>query len=130
MAYEIPGFQFTLPAGADLSAAQHKFVKINSSGQVILCAAVTDKPIGILQNKPNAAGVAANIMANGVSKLIMAANAAKGDRIGTDAAGLGAIYVHGTDTTKYIVGELLDDNSAANGKATIIFNCIGVGRGA
>lgn len=130
MAYEIPGFQFTVPAGADLSTHQHKFVKLNSSGQAILCAAVTDKPVGILQNKPNAAGVAANIMADGISKLVMAANTAKGDRIGTDAAGLGAVYVHGTDTTKYIVGEVLDDNSTANGRATVLFNCVGVGRGA
>jgi hypothetical protein len=130
MAYEIPGFQFSLPAGADLSAHQYKFVKINSSGQCVLCAAVTDKPIGILQNDPPAAGVAANIMVNGISKLKAAANLAVGDQIGTDAAGLGAANVPGTDTTKYTVGEVIGDNTVANGVVSVLFNCAGAGRGA
>ena len=54
----------------------------------------------------------------------------KGDQIGTDAAGLGAVYVPGTDTTKYIVGQVMDDNSAANGYASVIFDCKNAQRGA
>jgi hypothetical protein len=61
---------------------------------------------------------------------VAAANLAKGDQVGTDAAGLCVANIPGTDTTKYTVGEVLDDNSAANGRATILFNCAGAGRGA
>lgn len=130
MAFEQPGFKDgTRPAGADLSANQYKFVKLNSSGQVILCAAVTDQPYGILQNKP-VSGQAAEVMLMGISKLVCAANNVIGDKIGTDAAGLGAVYVFGTDTTKYIVGQLILDADAANGIGTISFCCIGSARGA
>jgi len=130
MAFEVPGFQFSFEAGADLSAHMHKFVKLNSSGQVVLCAAVTDRPIGILQNKPNAVGVPASVMINGISKLIAGANLAKADQIGTDAAGLAAVYAPGTDTTKYVVGIVLDDNSATNGLVSVLFDCANAQRGA
>src|SRR5882672_7833240 len=130
MAFENPGIgDGTRKAGADLSTHQFKFVKLNNSGDVILCAAVTDKPYGILQNAPTS-GQAASVMLLGVSKLKMAAGNTKADRIGTDGAGLGAVYVDGTDTTKYIVGEVLLDSDAANGIGTVAFNCLGAGRGA
>jgi hypothetical protein len=130
MAFEIPGFNDgTRLAGADLSSHQHKFVKLNSSGAVILCAAVTDKPYGILQDKPTS-GQPANVMLMGISKVVSAAGNTKGNPVGTDANGLAAEYVHGTDTTKYIVGEIIDDADAANGVATIAFNCLGAGRAA
>ncbi len=41
-----------LDAGADLSGSQFNIVKLNATQQVILPAAVTDTPVGILQNKP------------------------------------------------------------------------------
>lgn len=130
MAYEIPGFTVTLEASADLSAAQHKFVKLDSNGQVAVCAAVTDKPIGVLQDKPAAIGRAATVMVMGISKVQGDANLAKGDQVGTSADGQAAAYVPGTDTTKYIVGEILEDNTAAGGLCSMIFNCLGAGRGA
>ncbi len=45
-----------LDAGADLSGDQFKIVKLNTAAQVIIVALETDFPIGILQNKPGAAG--------------------------------------------------------------------------
>jgi hypothetical protein len=130
MAFEIPGFNDgTRLAGADLSTHQFKFVKLNSSGAVILCAATTDKPYGILQDKP-VSGQPANVMLMGISKVVSAAGNTKGNRVGTDGSALAAEYVNGTDTTKYIVGEIIDDADAANGLATIAFNCLGAGRGA
>lgn len=129
MAYEIPGFSITLVAGADLSAAQFKFVKLNSSGQAIVCAAVTDIPVGILQNKPTS-GREATIMVSGVSKVQGDADLTKGDQVGTSADGQCAAYVAGTDTTKYPVGQVLKDNSTAGGLATILFSCFSPGRGA
>ena len=52
MAWTIPGFSFTRVAGADLSSDQYKYVKLSTTDTVILCAAATDVPIGILQNAP------------------------------------------------------------------------------
>ena len=47
----------TLDAGADLSTHQFKLMKLSAvDRRVIVCAAVTDTPIGVLQNKPTAAG--------------------------------------------------------------------------
>lgn len=130
MAFEGAGHIESLEAAGDLSAAQYKFVKLDSNGQVAVCTGVTDKPIGILQDKPAAAGRVAQVMLYGVSKVQGDANLAKGDQIGTSVDGQAAAYVPGTDTTKYIVGEVLLDNAAAAGLATVAFNCLGAGRGA
>lgn len=130
MAFEIPGLVVTREAGEDLSAHKHKFVKLNSSGQVVAIAANTDKPFGILQDAPAASGRAAQVMCSGISKVQGDGNLAKGDQIGSSADGQAAAYVPGTDTTKYIVGEVLEDNAAAGGLATVAFNCLGAGRGA
>lgn len=130
MAFEIPGFtDGTRVAGGDLSSSQYKFVKLNSSGQVVDIAANTDKPYGILQNAP-ASGGSAEVMLMGISKVQGDADLTKGNQIGASADGQAAAYVPGTDTTKYIVGEVLEDNSAAGGYATVAFNCLGAGRGA
>lgn len=124
MAFEIPGFQHSFVAGGDLSSSQFKFVKLNSSGQVVDVSGNTDNPIGILQNAPASGGVAV-VMLAGISKVQGDGNLAKGDMVGTSADGQAATYVHGTDTTKYIVGQVLLDNSAAGGIATIAFDCMG-----
>jgi len=127
MAYEgpmtcIPG----LVAGADLSAAanQYKFVKLSAAQTVVLCAAVTDKPIGILQNTP-ASGAAATVACAGVSKVQGDVDLAFGNSVGTSADGQAAVYA-AADTTKYIVGQVILDNSAAGGLATIAFDCTAV----
>jgi hypothetical protein len=129
MAYEQPGQMITLPAGADLSAVQYTFVKLNSSGQAVACAATTDRPVGVLQNKP-VSGAAATIMVSGITKLQGDADLTKGNAIGTSADGQAAAYAYGTDTTKYIVGQVLVDNSAAGGLISALINCVNPPRGA
>lgn len=130
MAFEIPGFtDGTRPAGGDLSTKQYYFVKLNSSGQVVIIAANTDKPYGILQNAPTA-GQLAEVMLMGISKVSADADLAIGDQIGASADGQAATYAPGTDTTKYIVGEVLTANTAAAGLVSVAFNCLGAGRGA
>ena len=53
MANELQGFDIGFfTASADLSAKQYYFVKLSSETKVTVCSAVTDKPIGVLQNKP------------------------------------------------------------------------------
>lgn len=56
-------------ANADLSSYQYFLVKRHSTeGQCALVAGTTDLPIGLLQNKPAAAGRAAEVMVLGKSK--------------------------------------------------------------
>lgn len=130
MAYEVPGFKISgLEAAADLSTHQFKFVKLDTAGRVAAISAVTDIPIGILQNKPSGIGVAAEVMADGISKVQGDADLARDDMIGTSIDGQAAKYIAGTDTTKYIVGRVLEDNSAAGGLATVLFDCKSPSRG-
>lgn len=129
MAWEQPGFSSSLVAGADLSAAQFLFMKLDSSGNIITCAAVTDKPIGVLQNSPanvGSTGQEALVMHEGITKMIAGGTIAIDDLIGTDGNGKAVAYVPGTDTTKYIVGRALEAASA-NEAFTMIFSCLGVG---
>ena len=125
MAFEQPGFSSTLVAGADLSAKQFYFVKLDSNGAVVACAAVTDKPIGILQNNPGSGGEAL-VMHDGISKLSSDGTTAIDDLLGPSADGQGAVYVPGTDTTKYIVARALSAGAAAE-IVSVLFSCMGVG---
>lgn len=129
MAYQIPVFSHTFAAGEDLSSAQFKFVKLNAAGQVIACTAATDVPVGVLQNNP-ASGGAAEVMLVGITKVQGDANLARGNQVGTSADGQAAAYVPGTNTTSYIVGQVLDDNNAVGGLATITLNCLNPHRAA
>jgi hypothetical protein len=130
MAYE--GAQILIPglkASADLSTKQYYAVKLSGAGTVTVCAATTDIPIGILQNAP-ASGDAAAVCGLGVTKINSDAALAAGALIGTAADGQLAAYVAGTDTTKYIIGQVIQASGAAGGLATATVNCFSVARGA
>lgn len=68
MAYDVPGFRRSYLTAGDLSASQYKFVKM-SGATVVAVAATTDKAVGVLENKPAAAGRAATVMISGVCKV-------------------------------------------------------------
>lgn len=120
----------TRKAGATLASTdQYKLVKLDSNGDVILCAAVTDKPYGVLLTW-GATGVTVSVMRVGRTKVNSDAALAIGAMIGTSADGQAAAYVFGTDTTKYIVGEVIVASAAAAGLATADVNCINPPRGA
>ena len=104
-------------------------MKLNSSGQAVVCAAVTDIPVGILQNTP-ASGSVAEITVVGVSKVSSDAGLTAGNQIGTSADGQAAAYVAGTDTTKYIVGQMLTTTGAAAVIGTAVINCVAPHRAA
>jgi len=86
MAYEVPGFK--LPghtASADLSASQFlAVVPHTTAGQVALAGAGV-KIAGVLQNDP-AAGEAAEVMVDGVTKGVSGAAISAGDEVEVDAA--------------------------------------------
>ena len=74
-------------AGADLSAAQYKAVKLNSSGAAVLAGA-GEFAIGILQNNP-ASGVAAMIATVGaISKAKAGGSITAGATVAVNASGL------------------------------------------
>lgn len=131
MAYEISNYavRITLKAGADLTSAQYAFVKLDSSGNAVVCSAVTDKPIGVLQNQP-LSGKEASVLVSGGTKVKAGAAVAIGDRIGTTTGSLANPYVAGTDTTKYLVGTALTAAAASGELFTAVINCAAAGRGA
>lgn len=125
MAFEVP--VLLIPglksSSTSLSTKQYYFVKLDASGDVVVCAAATDKPIGVLQNKP-AGGETAAVMALGITRVVGDALLAYGDSIGTSADGQADAKAHGTDTTEYSVGVVLKINGAAADLATAMINCI------
>ena len=124
MAYE--GQQIKIPglkAGADLSAAQYMFVKLNADNQVILCAAATDIPIGVLQNKPDASGKAAEVCVMGITKVSSDAALTAGNMIGPAADGQADAKTAGTDATGFVCGQVVVGSAAAAGLAVAVINC-------
>jgi len=88
MAYEgklstVPG----LVAGADLSSAQFRFGKINTSGKVVQATAEGEYVDGVIQNDPDAADKAVILANGGVTKLVAGGAITAGDRIMTTATG-------------------------------------------
>lgn len=85
MAFENPVLTISLPASADLSAEQLKFVVNNGSGAAAVAGAAASA-LGVIQNNPTAAGTA-SIMVLGVSRVRAGAAIAVGAKLGSDANG-------------------------------------------
>ena len=105
-----------LTAAADLSAAQHRFVELGAGG-VTVVNGTTDRPIGVLQNKP-LEGQPCTIFVTGVMPVIAgAAGIAAGDPLYINASG--AVTEVATSTR---VGTALE--AAVNGKLfTALIDC-------
>jgi len=130
MAYEISNYsvKVSLVAGADLSSSQYKFVKLNSSGQVIAVAAATDRPIGVLQNAPASGGVA-EVLVSGGTKLVLGGTVTEGQIVSPSSTGAGVTITVGTDTTKYICGTALTEGASGE-IITAVIACSSAGRAA
>ena|SRR3990172_12225415 len=128
--YSIPVLVLSLKAGEDLSTYQYKFVKLSADDTVLHCDGATDKPIGILQNKPDASGKAAEVMAIGVSLLSADEALSFGNLVGTSADSQGDIKTPGTDTSEYVVGMVIHGAGAAARIATVAINCVAPHRAA
>lgn len=107
-------------ASADLSSKQYHFVKISGNNTVTVCAAITDVPVGVLQNAPSSGG-AAEVCIFGVTKVVADGTLAAGNRIGTSADGQADAITAGTDTTVTTVGQALKAASAGE-TVEIFFN--------
>lgn len=124
MATEYPVLIVSREAGADLSAKQFCFVKLNATGKIVACNGLTDVPFGVLQNKPKS-GATAEVLRLGLSKVSCNAAIAIGDLIGTSADGQAATKAVGTNVTHYVVG-MADDEAAtaADDIITASINCM------
>lgn len=111
----------TFAAGADLSALQWTAVKLNSTGQVVAVAAITDVPIGILQNAP-ISGAAAEVLIIGGTKILASAAIALPAVLGVDATGRAKKIAPGTDTTQYVIGQADIAASATGDIITAVVN--------
>lgn len=113
MAYEIPGFAFTLPASADLSASQYTFVTVDTAGEITLPATTGEAVLGVLQNKPTVQGQAASIMVNGISKITAPASTlAQGDLVEASTDGEAIPLAAGGNA----VGRIVEGSSGGAGR--------------
>lgn len=117
----------TLPANADLSAAQYSFVKL-SGGNVVVCNAAGEPAMGVLDNTPNAAGQPARVV-TGYVKVRAGGAITAFDPIATDASGKAktAVKATGTVTGSNAMGIALEAATAAD---QIILCLIGAPTGA
>lgn len=110
MSIEIPGFKYSLDAAADLSTHQFKAVVVDSNGRAALCGTQGLPIAGILQNKPNALGVAAEICQSGICKMVSSAVIAKGARVASTNVGTAVTAATGN----VVVGIALELGAVGN----------------
>jgi hypothetical protein len=126
MAWEERGIDISLPADEDLSNDQYRIMVLDAtSGKVRRPNAATDIPLGVLQNAPAAADLAAVVRligCGGVSKV----------QVGVGAQAIGVIvgmeYVSATDagkaiaaaTTMYPVGIVVGAAAAEDDLASVL----------
>jgi hypothetical protein len=123
MAYEISNYsvKVTLVAAADLSALQYHFVKLDGNGLAAAVAAITDVPIGVLQNAP-LAGQEAEVLVAGGTKLKASEAVTLPAFLSVSANGRGD-KIAVSDTTQYVVGQALTAGGAENEIITAVVNC-------
>jgi len=109
----------TVSAAADLSAKQYHIVKLTADNTINLCDGVDDVPLGVLQNKPGAAGRAAVVRIAGISKLEAGASLSAGAIVATSTGAKAQAAV----STQHVLGQLID--GAGSGEiATAAISCL------
>lgn len=106
----------SMVAGADLSAKQFTFVKMNTTDRTVISATNADAAFGVLINKP-ASGEAATVVTHGrVIVEVGTGGLTAGDLVGADANGEAV-----TAATSDIVLGICVDGASAGERATIDF---------
>ncbi len=103
-------FSISVEAGADLSSSQYKCIQLNSSKKAVDVTAITNIPLGILQNDPVTAQPAhvTPISAGGISLIRLGATLSAGDLIGTGTDGRAVADA----STNYNLGILMEGGDA------------------
>lgn len=108
MAYEIPGFSFPLPAGADFSGgAQFRFCDVSATGKVVNPGA-GGSVIGVRQNRPKL-NEATTVVHSGIVFVEAGAALAPGDLVASNAVGQAVAAASGNVT----VGRALETASGS-----------------
>lgn len=106
----------SMTAGADLSAAQFTFVKMNTTDRTVVAAGNGEAAFGVLLNKPTS-GQAATVVTHGrVIVEVGTGGLTAGDTVGVDANGEAVTSA----TNDIIVGYCVEGASAGE-RATIDF---------
>lgn len=125
MAYQYEGgaIVITQTATLDLSASQYELVMCDTANdsQVVVCAATTDTPLGVLLNKPGA-GEAATVLCAGVTKLATGAALANGALLGVDATG--RAVTQAPANANPVFGQALTTSGGAGEIITAAINCL------
>lgn len=106
----LPGLQ----AAADLSSYQFRFVYLSAANKVTYCGTAGAAAIGVLCNKPAAAGRAADVTDRGIAKVEAGAAVAAGAAVMTDASGRA---ITATNANAKVLGYAVN---AASGAGSII----------
>jgi hypothetical protein len=106
----------SMVAGADLSAKQFTFVKMNTTNRTVVSAGNGDAAFGVLINDPESGQAATVVTAGRVVVEVGTGGLTAGNEVGVDANGE-AVSAAATDI---IVG-ICVDGAAAGGRATIDF---------
>ena len=121
MAFEDDVMDISAIAGADLSTAQYKFVKLSADNTVVICSGATDDMLGILQNKPTSGGVA-RVRIMGISRVYVGASSVTyGTKVGTDANGLAVAKT--ANTAKYL-GVVISGAAAGADASVLVFGVL------
>jgi len=132
MAYDITGGStvVSFEAAGDLSSSQYKLVKLDANGKVVIVAATTDIPVGVLQNAP-ASGGTASVLVCGVSKVSADASINEGVMLKTSADGqvttISMDAAHAADetlTATLCIGVAYTAAGGANELITAGINCL------
>lgn len=112
--YGIPARKGSFKANTDLSTLQYHIMLMSASGEVNVASAETDLVIGVLQNKPEAAGWPAEVVVHGESKLVAGGPISAGQFLVPDASGHAVAAVLGApgNTTNVAIGRALEDADA------------------
>lgn len=112
-----------LEANGDLSSSQFLAVAMTTTNnRVAVCSEIGQDGDGVLQNKPSAAGDAAEVMVLGVTKWIAGGTVTAGDLVKTDASGkcvTATKSLTGADVGDHVMGKCIE-GASANEYATIL----------
>lgn len=118
-------------AGAGLTGAtvQYKFVKMSADQTVVLCAAATDRPIGVLQAPVVATGDPVEVVVQGETLVQADVALVFGYGIGTAATGRAGHFETsisgGAQNIYYIAGMVVNvaGGTSAGNLVTAVINC-------
>jgi hypothetical protein len=114
MAYEIPGFSWTLPAAADFTGSQFRFVDVNSSAKAANPTA-NARAIAVRQNRCNT-DQAATLVTDGISIVEAGGPITAGADVSTDATGRATASAAGNR----VLGVALETASGAGVKIAVL----------